>query len=634
MGIQDLAPLLRPPNVVLHKLSSLKGMGVKTLGIDVMVWLHMCVKSGMAVVDDFHAIPPVDLLSHIFQFFDKAKGIFDADDLKIILVYDGYRNPLKEGEDQSRKSQIDKSREAMMDVINSGSIDREDEFKKHKKSSVYVRCDLVANSVEWARRRGVQCVGAPFEADYQLVQLELEGVTQGSVCNDSDLFPFGSRLMIQNVKFTKIGNNCNIVIRENVLNDSEIFRGWSGEDIIVFCVLMGCDYLPRCKGNGLVKNKSYMTQWRSQSGLKERNDLLLKIYNGNEASVKQFWLAVHFFSHPPVIRCIHPGVNGQDHILDLIQMHTEVIVEVSDYITLESGSMMMCTLEDIYDMNVWARKGPSEVASWALQPPRRSCDNVKLPWGSMIDFDVVPLEFQPLSHLNRWMNCRNRLLRQNIDPSVLRNTVRRLLDQGFANDQDVVEFSEIGSGHYISWDSVYIEEGAIEWISDFNYIMNHVKYHVSEDLLKAKLLEAKPTAQLRVWNLCRGGHYDFESLSMSQSCKIKERGNVIDVVVFRAKCVASVKQHVYSVVIAFTRCLNPDTDLVSQRYVSYGSQCDCPKGTVGREGNCSHTLALMGVFLFIKLHNISSLHKLVEYCGAPISSVINECIPGCYSQFY
>ena len=177
MGIQDLSPLLRPPNVVIHELSSLKGMGVKTLGIDVIIWLHMCVKSGMAMVDDFHALPPVDLLSHIFQFFDKAKGILDANKLKIILVYDRYRNPLKEGEDQSRKSQIDKSHEAMMDVIISDSIDREDEFKMHKKTYVYVRCDLVTNIVEWASRRGVQCVGAPFEADYQLVQLDLEGVT-------------------------------------------------------------------------------------------------------------------------------------------------------------------------------------------------------------------------------------------------------------------------------------------------------------------------------------------------------------------------------------------------------------------------------------------------------------------------
>jgi hypothetical protein len=43
------------------------------------------------------------------------------------------------------------------------------------------------------------------------------------------LFPFGSRLMIQNVKFTKIGNNCNIVIRESVLNE----RG-NVIDVVVF----------------------------------------------------------------------------------------------------------------------------------------------------------------------------------------------------------------------------------------------------------------------------------------------------------------------------------------------------------------------------------------------------------------
>ena len=51
---------------------------------------------------------------------------------------------------------------------------------------------MVVAACEGAHENEIICVGAPYEVEYQLVALE-----KGSICNDSDLFSLGAKLIIQ-----------------------------------------------------------------------------------------------------------------------------------------------------------------------------------------------------------------------------------------------------------------------------------------------------------------------------------------------------------------------------------------------------------------------------------------------------
>jgi exonuclease-1 len=250
MGIKDLSKMLRPSKVSTHQLSSLKTMNVQVLGVDAMMWLHKCLHRSTGIVDDFHCQPPISMKNHVWTFLTEALEFFKDNDLKFVLVFDGCKNPLKMDTDTLRAEAIHENQEAICEISAEGVAPDWRKLRKHKSGSIYVRSDVVANMVQWAERHNVRCIGAPFEADYQLVQLEKENITQGSLCDDSDLFPLGAKLMVQGLKMNKNeALNCSIVLRAEVLSKPG-FVGYSDDDVVAFCVLLGCDYVSRFKGNG------------------------------------------------------------------------------------------------------------------------------------------------------------------------------------------------------------------------------------------------------------------------------------------------------------------------------------------------------------------------------------------------
>ena len=69
-----------------------------------MIWLQNTVKSGTAVVDDFHANSPVKINSHVLIIFHPATKVFDHQrGLEYNSVHDGCHNLLNLGEGTSSK---------------------------------------------------------------------------------------------------------------------------------------------------------------------------------------------------------------------------------------------------------------------------------------------------------------------------------------------------------------------------------------------------------------------------------------------------------------------------------------------------------------------------------------------------
>lgn len=93
----------------------------------------------------------------------------------------------------------------------------------------------MAASYTWCQSAGVESIRSPFEADHPLDACERAGITSGSICDDSDLFIIGSKVVLQMVNLAT--GECNIVRREVIIE--KLFRSLSHDDIIAFGIFWG-----------------------------------------------------------------------------------------------------------------------------------------------------------------------------------------------------------------------------------------------------------------------------------------------------------------------------------------------------------------------------------------------------------
>jgi 5'-3' exonuclease len=100
MGVKDLSKELRPTKVLTSNISELNG---NIMGIDASIYLHKALTSSSDMGALFHQVPSVTVGLLIDRYFDKLYAIFKANNIKILFVVDGGRNPLKAVTNDARK---------------------------------------------------------------------------------------------------------------------------------------------------------------------------------------------------------------------------------------------------------------------------------------------------------------------------------------------------------------------------------------------------------------------------------------------------------------------------------------------------------------------------------------------------
>lgn len=89
---------------------------------------------------------------------------------------------------------------------------------------------------------GVPFVQAPYEAEAQCAFLEINGLVDGIVTEDSDALLFGSKCVLRNI-FDK-SRFVQLYSSKNILNEMGLKR----EDLIKMALFLGCDYTQGVKG--------------------------------------------------------------------------------------------------------------------------------------------------------------------------------------------------------------------------------------------------------------------------------------------------------------------------------------------------------------------------------------------------
>ena len=272
MGVQDLSKELRPSDVRSSLLSSLSG---KVVGLDASIWLHKSLFSSPEMTMLFHQLLPVSLAHIVDLYFDQLLALFEVNNITILFVLDGARNPLKAHTNALRQKKNSDASLEMKNHIESGDQNELKTITTLKKRGLHVREDVLDSFVRWCDVKGVRC--AFMEAEWDLCRLEMDGIIDAVASNDSDCFVLGCSTVIQlfDLKISATGLNCTIVLGECLTNYMHnILPNATTGEMADFAVLLGVDYLDRAHGNSVKKVTKLFQRWRDK-----KEDILEAIQN-------------------------------------------------------------------------------------------------------------------------------------------------------------------------------------------------------------------------------------------------------------------------------------------------------------------------------------------------------------------
>ena len=110
------------------------------------------------------------------------------------------------------------------------------QYRHFSSQNTFVSEDVILDIIEVLRVFGIPYVFAPGEAEAQCSFLEMMGLVDGIVSNDSDVFAFGGKTLYRNFFVD------NRYVEAYRSDDLEKEAGFTQDRIILYAMLEGCDY--------------------------------------------------------------------------------------------------------------------------------------------------------------------------------------------------------------------------------------------------------------------------------------------------------------------------------------------------------------------------------------------------------
>ncbi|XP_076178157.1 exonuclease tos isoform X2 [Ptiloglossa arizonensis] len=243
MGIIGLLPFLEKSS----QRTNINQFAGGTVAIDSYCWLHKgvfscAVKLQMGQSTDAY-------VHYCMKFIDMLLSY----KIKPILVFDGRYLPAKAQTEAKRREARQTNRRKGIELI---KIGQHVEGRKLLQRSIDVTHEMALELIKQCHQMNIDCIVAPYEADAQLAYLNISGIADVVITEDSDLTLFGCKKI-----FFKMDINGNgLLVDQERLHlamdlQSEHF---SIENFRYMCILSGCDYLPSLPGIGLNKAKKFI----------------------------------------------------------------------------------------------------------------------------------------------------------------------------------------------------------------------------------------------------------------------------------------------------------------------------------------------------------------------------------------
>ncbi|XP_062534976.1 exonuclease 1 [Armigeres subalbatus] len=243
MGITGLIPFLEKASSRFH-LRDLRGQCV---AIDSYCWLH---KGAFACADKLARGEQTDI--HI-QYCLKYVNMLLSHDIKPILVFDGRHLPAKAMTEAKRRETRDNSKKRAAELLRVGKTE---EAKSYLRRCVDITHEMALQLIQECRKRNVDCVVAPYEADAQLAYLNQKNIAQAVITEDSDLMLFGCSKVLFKLDLT--GSGLLIEAEKLYLAMGCKEEKYTFDKFRYMCILSGCDYLESLPGIGLAKARKFV----------------------------------------------------------------------------------------------------------------------------------------------------------------------------------------------------------------------------------------------------------------------------------------------------------------------------------------------------------------------------------------
>lgn len=139
----------------------------------------------------------------------------------------------------------------------------QERLKKQKRDSEEVSTKMIQDVQELLARFGIPYITAPMEAEAQCAELEIIGLVDGIITDDSDCFLFGGDKIYKN-----LFNEKNFV---ELYQDDDILEemGLTRETMIELAILLGSDYTEGLKGIGKVMAMEILGEFTNLENFKK-----------------------------------------------------------------------------------------------------------------------------------------------------------------------------------------------------------------------------------------------------------------------------------------------------------------------------------------------------------------------------
>ena len=234
MGIRNLNTFIKkvcPECITENEIDKYKG---KTFAIDCSILIYK-----------YRYVSNVIENAHITGFINRVK-FYLTNDILPVFIFDG-NPPQAKRNTLLKRNQHKKKIEDKIDVLQKTDTDNsveqieiDEEISKLSKQIIYVKKEHIYDCKKILELLGIPYVSAPDEAEKYCAFLQINGLVDYTVTDDTDSLTFGCNNVIKTtVKNKIIETDLNILLKK---------IEYTQKKFIDFCILSGCDYTPFIPG--------------------------------------------------------------------------------------------------------------------------------------------------------------------------------------------------------------------------------------------------------------------------------------------------------------------------------------------------------------------------------------------------
>uniref|UniRef100_A0A0N4ZU55 Flap endonuclease 1 n=1 Tax=Parastrongyloides trichosuri TaxID=131310 RepID=A0A0N4ZU55_PARTI len=265
MGIKNLSKAIQE-----YAPSSIKSLEIKNyFGRVIAIDASMCLYQFLiAIRQDGMNLQSEDgeTTSHLNGFFYRTIRMMEVG-IKPVYVFDGKPPELKSHELDKRIERRADAEASLKDAIAKGDAA---EVEKFSRRLVRATPEQNEDCKRLLALMGVPYVDAPCEAEAQCAELCKKGKVFATATEDMDALTFGSNILLRHLLAPEIKK---IPIKEFNLNIALKEMGFTMEQFIDYCIILGCDYTPSIHGIGPKKAYDLIKAHKNIDTILEHIDL-------------------------------------------------------------------------------------------------------------------------------------------------------------------------------------------------------------------------------------------------------------------------------------------------------------------------------------------------------------------------